>query len=310
MSPSPLLLTPLLSLLLAPVTPLADPVLLITGGYNGSNFLSDSEVIPTTCMVPRFPGGVISSPHYGHITTLTHDNVILTCGGITNSRKCLALNITNNTWVEHSHLDQSRVSSTSLTMPEGLFLFGDDLYDETTSSFLPTGTTEWQPGPSPPGAGITGACAVAISDSEFLLIGGRYVPDQVVSYSMVTGQWTQWPSLVHGRALVSCVRVGDTVVVGGGEGDTSTSVIHLPSKTVTEGGAMTVARGLYFHMAVLGDRLLAIGGDDGVEYLDSIEEWDSENQVWRETEMRMSTARYSFGLAVAPVAAVCPDKRV
>ena len=136
------------------------------------------------------------------------------------------------------------------------------------------------------------------------------MPGQVVSYSMVTGQWTQWPSLEHGRALVSCARVGDTVVVGGGDGDTSTSVIHLPSKTVTEGGAMTVARGLYFHMAVLGDRLLAVGGDDGVEYLDSIEEWDSENQAWRETEMRMSTARYSFGLAVAPVAAVCPDERV
>merc|ERR1712168_1284146 len=102
---------------------------------------------------------------------------------------------------------------------------------------------------------------------------------------------------------------GDMVVVGGGEGDLTTSIIHLPSKTVTEGGNMTVARGLYFHMAVIDGRLLAIGGDDGHEYLASIEEWDIESQAWRETEMKMSTARYSFGLAVAPAETVCADKR-
>ena len=133
----------------------SENVILITGGHNGSNFLSESEVLPTPCTVPKFPGGVLGAPHYSHTTALTSDGLILTCGGITNYRKCLALDLASQSWVDHSHLDQSRISSTSVTMPEGLFLFGDDLYDETTSSFLPTGTTEWEAGPSPPGDGIT-----------------------------------------------------------------------------------------------------------------------------------------------------------
>merc|ERR1712012_859088 len=67
-------------LLLLPVGLLAEDVVLITGGYNGSNYLSTNEVLgSSTCQVPNFPGGVFSAPHYGHSTALTSSTVEASC---------------------------------------------------------------------------------------------------------------------------------------------------------------------------------------------------------------------------------------
>ena len=99
--------------------------------------------------------------------------------------------------------------------------------------------------------------------------------------------------------------LGDNVIISGGDEDPSTSILNLSSKEERTGGDMTTTRGFYFHMAILEGKLLAIGGDDGLEYLDSIEEWDEVLETWVETEMKMKTARYSFGYVVAPASAVC-----
>ena len=282
-----------------------EDVILITGGYNGSNFLSTCEVLPSPCSVPSFPGNVFSAPHYSHTTARTADGLILTCGGINNSRKCLMLDLQSNSWISHSRLDQSRISSTAVTMSEGLFLFGDDLYDETTSSFLPTGSTEWEKGPTPPGDGITGACGVVVSEFRFLLIGGRHTPNQVVEYNMKTGQWLLWPELVKGRGMVACAKQGDNIIMSGGENDSSTSILHIPSRQERRAGDMNSVRGSYFHMIELNGNVFAIGGDNGYEYLDSIEEWNNEHETWEMTEMHMKTARYSFSVAAGPQARFC-----
>ena len=168
-------------LLLLPVGLLAEDVVLITGGYNGSNYLSTNEVLgSSTCQVPDFPGGVFSAPHYGHSTALTSSGELLNCGGILQPRTCLVFDPVSGTWEKHSTLDQSRISSTVVNLPQGLFLIGDDLYDETTSSFLPNGSTEWVAGPKVPGTGATGTCALPTGETSFLVIGGRGSPSQVV----------------------------------------------------------------------------------------------------------------------------------
>ena len=64
------------------------------------------------------------------------------------------------------------------------------------------------------------------------------------------------------------------MIISGGDEDPSTSILNLSSKEERTRGDMTTTRGFYFHMAILEGKLLAIGGDDGHEYLDSIEEWE------------------------------------
>ena len=67
---------------------------------------------------------------------------------------------------------------------------------------------------------------------------------------------------------------------------------------------MTTARG-NFGTAQLGGRLLAFGGWDGNDALDSTEEWDEELEQWVAREERLQTERRYFGFVSAPVAMVC-----
>jgi len=302
-------MTPLL--LLLPVGLLAEEVVLITGGYNGSNYLSTNEVLGfPSCQVSNFPGGVFSSPHYGHSTALTSSGLLLTCGGILQPRACLVLDPASGIWEKHSNLDQSRISSTPVNLPQGLFLIGDDLYDETTSSFLANGSTEWVAGPKIPGTGATGACAVPTSETSFLVVGGRGSPSQVVEYHTDSDTWTQWPDLVQPRKLLFCAKVGEEeLLIAGGEGDASTTIMNLVTGEQRAGGDMTTARGEYFRMVVVGGKVLAVGGDDGHDYLTSVEEWDPEMEEWvARGDLEMRTARYSFGAAAVPNDLVCGSK--
>ena len=301
-------MTPLL--LLLPLGLLAEEVVLITGGYNGSNYLSTNEVLGSpSCQVPDFPGGVFSSPHYGHSTALTSSGLLLTCGGILQPRTCLVLDPVSGIWEKHSTIDQSRISSTPLNLPQGLFLIGDDLYDETTSSFLANGSTEWVAGPKIPGTGATGACAVSTGDTSFLVVGGRGSPAQVVEYHTHSDTWTQWPDLLQPRKLLFCAKVGEELLIAGGEGDASTTIMDLVTGEQRSGGEMTTARGDYFRMVVVGGKVLAVGGDDGKNYLTSAEEWDPEMEMWvARGDLEMRTARYSFGAASVPYDLVCSSK--
>merc|ERR1712012_859089 len=171
-----------------------------------------------------------------------HSSDQLNCGGILQPRTCLVFDPVSGTWERHSTLDQSRISSTVVNLPQGLFLIGDDLYDETTSSFLPNGSTEWVAGPKIPGAGATGACALPTGETSFFVIGGRGSPSQVVEYHTDSDTWTQWPDLVQPRKLLFCAQLGGELVIAGGEGDPSTTIMDLVTREQRAGGDLITPR--------------------------------------------------------------------
>ena len=192
----------------------ADPLVLLTGGATISvdgPYLSSVESLPpggchhlpslpdTRCQLPP-----PTPPPFraGHVTTTTSDGLILTCGG-QNYFSCLSLGVSGSTWRNHSSLDSLRHYSTHAVLPSGLYLLGG--FYSSSSSFLPTGASRWEVGPSLPGMTFD-SCAVAISATKFLLIGGWLETRQVSEYDSETGSWEIWPSLVQGRAGHACVR--------------------------------------------------------------------------------------------------------
>ena len=153
------------------------------------------------------PGAVLSHPpsppsRAGHVTTVTSDGLILTCGG-QNYFSCLALDLSDSTWRNHSSLDSLRHYSSHAVLPSGLYILGG--FYSSSSSFLPTGATTWEAGPSLPGMTFD-SCAVAISETKFLLIGGWLETTRVSEYNSETGSWETWPSLVQARAGHACAR--------------------------------------------------------------------------------------------------------
>ena len=98
-------------------------------------------------------------------------------------------------------------------------------------------------------------------------------------------------------------------MIAGGEGDPSTTIMDLVTGEQRAGGDMTTPRGDYFRMVAVGGKVLAIGGDDGKDYLTSVEEWDPKTDIWTMREdLEMKTARYSFGAAIVPGDLICDTK--
>ena len=100
---------------------------------------------------------------------------------------------------------------------------------------------------------------------------------------------------------------------------TATTLLHLPTRMMRASGGMTTRRSS-FGLAVLEGRLLAFGGYNVYladrcpacywylhltnRYLDSVEEWVEEEEVWREREEKLALPRDFFGYATI----ACPTR--
>ena len=84
------------------------------------------------------------------------------------------------------------------------------------------------------------------------------------------------------------------------------AILNIPDKSMRSASAMTTRRSS-FGLAVLDGKLLAFGGYNvylADRFLDTVEEWVEEEEVWREREERLAFPRDFFG----SVAATCPHQ--
>ena len=266
--------------------------------------LNSVEVIgDSKCSLPHLPYGIFFQPQ----VILTNDHEILTCGGNgANSQKCLVLK--EREWIDHSTLNQRRFFAASVTMPNGSYIFGGDS-SSTTSEFLPNGSVEWQEGPRIPGSGFTRGCAILKSESEIILIGGR--GEQNLLLDIETNEFTEISELEEPRFGHSCAVIEDQIVISGGfsigsymEPAISTEIISLHNALECMVNCTKSKQGMrrVLHGSAVGNvdgkqRLLAFGGGN----LDSIEEWNPENESWTTlNNMKLSQRKGEFGYLSVP----------
>ena len=60
----------------------------------------------------------------------------------------------------------------------------------------------------------------------------------------------------------------------------TTEIIDIQKKTITTGRLLNFACAS-FVMATLGNRVYVLGGENGTEVMDSVEEWIEQTQAWR-----------------------------
>ena len=303
----------ILPLLLLASSSLAQETALLTGGFNGyEGGREGCELLNSACSVPSFPvvsnltGGSNRADREDHITDITEDGLILSCGGEagdgSDDLSCIFLDVTTGSWFPHSILTAVRLKATSVVLPSiGLFILGG--FKELSSELLPVGTKEWEAGPILPGTNETvdyyGICSIVLSPTEFMVIGGnaggiRGTPVQ--AYSAETGEWDIWEDLYIARWGHSCTRLGDQVVVAGGVSPMpftildSTTILDLNTRQQREVGKMLGARA-WFGMATLDGKVLAFGGMSPLkDSYSSILELDIETEEWVQREDTMATA--------------------
>ena len=154
----------------------------ITGGYAGDgDRLWKNELLgpaSSQCDLPVLP-----QKRHGHVTFTTSDKTksLITCGGYGEGgkRSCLVLNTQTKEWKTMSDLLQDRIFSSVVSMPDAVVILGGVKDQETSSEYLLSGSDEWKAGPDLKGKGAYGSCAVTISKTSLLLIGGWNDRNQV-----------------------------------------------------------------------------------------------------------------------------------
>lgn len=158
---------------------------LLTGGFNGyEGGREGCELLNQGCLIPSFPvtsnstGGSNREDREDHITHVTEDGLVLSCGGEagdgTDDLSCLQLDVEEGSWTFHSSLNAPRLKATSVALPGvGLFVIGG--FKELSTELLAVGGDTWEYGPTLPGTNETsyyGICSVVMSPTEFMVIGG------------------------------------------------------------------------------------------------------------------------------------------
>ena len=291
-----------------------DVVLLVAGQDLGS-----VEVFGGSCSVPDYPDS-----GKGKTGVLTADGIPLVCGGY-DTDKCYAFDVAEHGWKEHSntfHTELYHAAPVSLT--SGVFMLGGSRAGGKIGEFLPTGTSTWQQFDSVPNY-VKEGCSVAISDHQFLVIGGlgahphphpgAYALSQVVEYNTQTDEWTQWPKLDNTTKALSCIRLKDNVIVAGGgdlrldETYAMTTIINIETKVHRRGGDLIMPRS-FFGLGILNGEVFAFGGlgaknDDDDTPLDTIEVWDETLEQWSLSDKKLNHARSEFAFITVPKLSVC-----
>jgi len=160
-------------------------------------------------------------------------------------------------------------------------------------------------------------CAVPVSPTKFLTINGDKIHEFDAAIAGPTSEegWrdsTLWPTLKTSREDPGCAKIGNKVILAGGNSGggvlQSTLVLDITTRTISTGGDMATPR-RWFNLATIsrggGDTTFAIAGYSGSEYLNSVEEWEEESSTWKAAG-NLDTARDEFGVVTIPKNIICP----
>ncbi|XP_038214043.1 kelch-like protein 5 isoform X1 [Zerene cesonia] len=164
-------------------------------------------------------------------------------------------------------------------------------------------------------AGARSTCGVAALRGRLYAVGGRdggACLRSVECYDPATNHWAACAPMTRRRGGVSvCAAGGYLYALGGHEAPANTAGGRLACVERYDPLAdswVLLARLSHARDAIgaclLGDRIVAVGGYDGVQYLCVVEVYDSESNCWRKL------APLSTGRAGAAVVAVPPPRNV
>ena len=294
-------------------------VVLVTGGAGRGSY-SSVEIYPTGCSLPPLPS---TRTHHATFTTADISPKIVTCGGHDRdyTASCLVLDVENQQWdaTQMGELTMPRANHASVTIENvGTYLIGGYQGSaQRTTDFLAAGSTEWVAGPAIP-VDMNMPCAVRISPLSFLIIHGNDIREYQVDVTNPTSSdgWqsaSKFPQLQTSRyKQPGCSKIGDQVVIAGGfDNVRSTEALDLSTRSIVYAGDL-ISQRQQFHMATITmngqQTLFALGGwsDSQGVTLNSVEQFNTNNNTWTLAATSMAEARYFFGAVVVAEEIVCP----
>ena len=254
-------------------------VVLLTGGYanfqsatsrNDENFTSVEVWDPLgQCQVqlPQLPiRRVFHSSHYTY-----SDGRLLLCGLDPDSGFTSCSHWVDGKFKHHSQLLESRMMHAGVTMGDYIYLAGGMSGGRSMESL--SGGNTWSRGADML-QGREGACAVATSNTTFIVIGGMddgSVPwfsplwSSVQEFNTVTGTWRRRAELPGwGRAFHRCVNIGGDILVAGGASqdwkNLDSALLYSVDTNTWRTAARLNQKKSFGEMVVVNGRILYLGG--------------------------------------------------
>ena len=262
------------------------------------------------CSIPNLPFGMSVSPQM----FLNDKKEIIICGG--NTKSCLRLEDGN--WQEYAELNQERGDASGISMGNTLYMFGGGWTYETEE--LPTSITrtsemlidgKWMAGPVIPGKGVDKSCAVAISKTELLLIGGfRMNGNKIIKYNIQTNNWTEVGILHDTRNNHRCLLFKNKVFIISGCCTKSVETFSLDTMKTLNDSELQLHRqmpgaGFIHYKGKLS--MVVFGGTGSKETYGSFEFYDEGSKSWHLSDtLRYTLENYMFGYLTVPSHIICP----
>lgn len=271
----------------------------------GTRYGYSTPVLGTSCDFP------LPEPRFSPFSVTTYDGKTLVCGGIAKkgpARYCAIFDYRYKSWRMHTSsylLRKDRVHTSVVTLSKGVFALGGDSKESMrgdskdspkSSEFLATGTSNWIPGPSIPGAGVAQSCAAKLNETAFVVLGGWYDGHQAMVYNLDTKKWTNWTRLTEWVSRQSCVNLGNNkVLMAGGYTKGHNGRLYTGRTVIfdSEGNAQVVGslihpRGLA-GMTVIEGWVLILGGYDGYRKLKDGEMFNTETGIWKPSDVSLKS---------------------
>ena len=174
-------------------------------------------------MLGKFTCKLTSLPEHNltHSMTITNKNELMVLGGHSfnqkspNDKAKMCLIYKADEWRHHSMLNMKRAHSCAITMPDGIYVFGGQIFEPPRShnscEFLPNGQLHWNILDTHIPGGIMMSHCVAISPFEILFTGGSgsgKFSRRIMMFDTNTQIWTEKGELIHGRWGHASFRIG------------------------------------------------------------------------------------------------------
>ena len=236
--------------------------------------------------------------------------------------KCLFLDVFNEKWTLFNYLRHPRVHSAIIPMKtETYFLGGTASESMTTSEILSHNSITWQEGPDIPEPGFNEGCGVRISDTEFLIIGGRNTK-KILKFNTRSKEWSD--TLLELQSEIvghRCFLVERKVIITGGFDENNMVVFHSTQIIdLGEDGEMKLRKGNDMNdsrqthgigfVYINGTPQVIIFGGFGsstdVYFTDTVEMWNNSNETWLKSNLTLNQGKFEFGFATLPTELMCP----
>jgi len=274
-------------------------VALITGGQHDSP-LSSVEVYPNGQRLLNLPD------HRFYHTIDLVDSTIILCGGLDNVHSCLELK-SSHQWVPHSTTIYERYKHSSISALGQLHLLGGNSYQSSTEHISPSSST-WSEGWRLL-EGNDRACTAKV-DAELAIMTGGFHQHSVTLYNVTSGEASRLQDLISQRYNHGCCYVKEGgfrgVLVAGGYGTQNTRLSELYDINTGEWSSthwLTTERRNGLRMFVIGDQILASGGEYRGNTWASVERFNLTSRSWTRAQDMME-GRETHAVTVIPPSAV------